>query len=454
MAVVLAATGVLVLARVRSDLDSAIDRALRGRAADVAALAQQSESGLKEARPGAGRVELAQLIAVSGRVLDRTSGVSPRPLLSPAKLAAVRDGGQVKADAVLPGGGGPVRLLAQRVRAQGQTLVIVVGQSLADRNGAVAEVGSILALGGPGVLLLASIAGYLLTGFALKPVETMRRRADSISANDLDQRLPAAGNQDELGRLGRTLNAMLARIQESVLRERTLVADASHELRTPLAILRTELDLIRLERPTGRALEEAVGSAIEETDRLALLADDLLLLARADARGLVLERSAVSVAALLEQAADRGRRLASGTHTVITVDAPPELRVLVDPDRIGQAIDNLVVNALRHARGHVSISARAAPGIVELHVADDGPGFPPAFLPTAWERFARADAGRTDDGAGLGLAIVRTIAEAHDGEARATNRTGGGADVWIKLAAAAHIPEPPRGSAVVGAAGE
>ncbi len=435
MACLLVATGLFVQQRLQSDLDGSIDRSLRARAADVAALAQQSDSGLKDARPAAGQVELAQLIDRSGQVLDRTPGLSRLPLLSPARLAAVRDGHQVRTEATLSDRGGPVRLLAQPVRAQDQTLVVVVGQSLADRNQAVADLGDVLALGGLCALLLATGAGYLQTGFALRPVEAMRRRAAAISLNELDRRLPPAGGQDELGRLGRTLNDMLARIETSVLRERTLVADASHELRTPLAILRAELELIAIERPTGHMLQVAVDSAIDETERLTGLADDLLLLARADHDGLVLERSERPVAELLEGAAGRGRHLARGTRTQITVDAAPELRMRVDPARMAQALDNLVANALRYARGHVELSARARPGIVELHVVDDGPGFPATVLPGAWERFARAEAGRTDDGAGLGLSIVRTIAEAHDGEAHAANAPGGGAAVWITLPA-------------------
>ena len=227
----------------------------------------------------------------------------------------------------------------------------------------------------------------------------------------------------------------LARIEAPVHRERALVADVSHELRTPLAILRAELELIALERPTGQELQTAIDSAIDETDRLTGIADDLLLLARADHDGLVLERSVRPVAELLEGAAGRGRHLARGTRTQITVDAAPELRMLVDPARIAQALDNLVANALRYARGHVELSSRARSGIVELHVVDDGPGFPATFLPGAWERFARADGGRGDDGAGLGLSIVRAIAEAHDGHAHAATAAQGGADVWITLPA-------------------
>lgn len=434
MAVVLAATGLFVYQRQQANLDGAIDGALRARAGDVAALAQQSDSGLREARPGTSgrRPQVAQLIDASGRVLDRSPGAPTRSLLSPAELAAARGGKPVSRTVTLFKSDRD-RLLAERARAQGQTLVVVVGQSLDERNAALSDLRGVLLLGGPAALLLSSLAGYLLTGAALRPVEAMRRRASAISAAELDQRLSPVGANDELGRLGRTLNEMLGRIDASVTRERTFVSDASHELRSPLAILRTELELIARERPGGRALQTAAGSAIEETDRLSRLADDLLLLARAGDHQLALRISRASVADLLDQAGDRMRRSAPAGGIEISVDAPADVHIDVDSERIGQALDNLLANALRYADTSVALSARLGEACVELHVTDDGPGFPQEFLSRAFERFARAERGRTEDGVGLGLPIVRTIAEAHGGEAEAANRPGGGSDVWITL---------------------
>jgi signal transduction histidine kinase len=399
MAVVLAATGCFVHERQESALDGAIDGALRARADDVAALAQQSESGLREARPGASgrRPEVAQLIDGSGAVLDRSPGVSARALVGRGDIAEARSGHAVIRE-ITVAGDEPVRLLAEPVEAQGQHMVVVVGQSLEERDRALSGLADVLLLGGPAALLLASLAGYLLTGAALRPVD-----------------------------------AMVERVRASVARERTFFSDASHELRSPLAMLRTELELMGRERPSGPALQTAVASAVEETDRLTRLADDLLLLARADDHQLVLHRGDASAAELLHEAAGRARRHAAATGVEIIVDASPDARVDVDRDRIAQALDNLVANALRHADATVALSARAEQRLVELHVSDDGPGFPPEFLPRAWERFARADAARTGDGVGLGLAIVRAIAAAHGGRAEAANRTGGGADVWISV---------------------
>lgn len=447
MAIVLAGTGVFIHRRLAANLDQSVNRSLRARAADVAALAQQSDSGLREGRSaGANRrsAELAQLIDARGRVIDRTPGLRPRPLISSAKLRAAARGGPIIVDERVVGDE-PARLLAEPVRAQDQKLTVVVGQSLEGRDRALSNLDDVLLVGGPAALLLASLAGYLLTGAALRPVEAMRRRAQAISAASLDQRLPPAGGHDELGRLGRTLNEMLARVQESVARERTFFSDASHELRSPLARLRTELELIARDRPTGGALQDAVGSAIEETSRLGRLADDLLLLAQADDQELSVQPESISASELLQAAAARARAMPADVQ--ITVNAPSDLRVRADRDRVAQALDNLIVNAMRYANNHIELTARAHETSVELHVIDDGPGFPGDFLPRAWERFARADAARTEEGAGLGLAIVRTIAELHGGHAHAVNRPHGGADVWISLPRAADpegVSETPR----------
>jgi signal transduction histidine kinase len=281
------------------------------------------------------------------------------------------------------------------ISAQGQRLVAVVGQSLEERNRAIGDLTSVLLLGGPAALLLASLAGYALTGAALRPVEVMRRR------------------------------------------ERAFIADASHELRSPLTMLRTELELMARDEPSGVELQAATASAIEETERLGRLADDLLLLTRADSERFELRCKPVSPDALVRDAAARARRRRAAERIRIEVpDAADSPYVLADPDRAGQALDNMLDNALRYAAAEVELTTGVAGRNVELHVRDDGPGFPPAFLPRAWERFSRADAARTDDGAGLGMAIIRTIAELHGGSAGAVNRQGGGADVWVSLPAA------------------
>jgi signal transduction histidine kinase len=327
---------------------------------------------------------------------------------------------------------GPTRLLGSPVKAQGRNLVVVVGASLKDRDQALTDLGALMLIGGPAALALAALAGYGLAAAALRPVESMRARAAAISTDDLDQRLPLSRSRDELQRLGATLNEMLARLEAGVARERTFVADASHELRTPLAMLKTELELIARDRPAGIALDDAVASAIAETDRLARLTEDLLVLARADRGRLPVRPEVVGVADLLGDATARY----TGEEVERDADVEPsDLEVRADPARIEQALGNLIDNALRHGSGPVRLSAVLRGDFVELHVTDKGKGFPAGFLARAFERFTRGAPGRTESGTGLGLAIVQTIAESHGGHAGAVNRPGGGADVWIAIRA-------------------
>ena len=225
--------------------------------------------------------------------------------------------------------------------------------------------------------------------------------------------------RDEIAALATTMNQLLARLRRALAQQRTLVADASHELRTPFAVLSGELELAG--RP-GRSREElalAVERAGEEAARLARLTDQLLYLARTDEHRAPPRRERTSLAPLLDRSAEHaaGRARSAGVRCV--VDAPADLAAVLDPDRIGEAVDNLVENALRFAPAGtaVVISARAVGRDLVIAVSDSGPGFPEPFLPHAFERFARPDSSRarSDGGAGLGLAIVSAIAEAHGG---------------------------------------
>jgi signal transduction histidine kinase len=226
---------------------------------------------------------------------------------------------------------------------------------------------------------------------------------------------------------------MLARIESSIERERAFVADAGHELRTPLAILRSELELgLRPDRDHEEA-RAAMRSAIDEASRLEMLADDLLTLARSDAARLQIERRPVTVAGLLADTRARFAGRGEAVGRTIDVEAPPALVWNLDRDRIEAALGNLVENALRHGGGTITLSGRAAGEMLELSVADEGQGFPPGFDQRAFERFSRAEAGRTMPGTGLGLAIVKAIVEAHGGAAAAANVSPHGAVVALRL---------------------
>ncbi len=324
---------------------------------------------------------------------------------------------------------------------QGGRRIVVAGVSLATRDAALDKLDDSLWIGVPAALVLASIAAYFLAAAALAPVERMRSRAATISTDEISTRLPLPEANDEIQALGRTLNAMLDRLEDGLHHERQFVANASHELRMPLAVLKAELEVALRERGGEAPLRAAMHSAIEETDRIVKLAEDLLLLARAQDGTLPLVPVRLSVGELLDELGERFTPVVAKSGRELVVDRrqlPHAATVRVDPDRILQAISNLVDNSLRYGDGSVTVSAREADGRIELHVSDHGVGFGEAFAARAFDRFSRADVARGRDGVGLGLTIVGTIAQAHGGQAGACDQPGGGADVWIAIPVADH----------------
>lgn len=435
MSVVLAATGLFLFLRFRGELNHTIDRGLRSQVYGIEALIRQADSGLRDAGRGLIRngQSFAQVI-VAGRVKDWTPPLSRHPLLTPAELTRTRRSPLTLNKASLPAVHDSARLLAVTVSGQDrQPTAIVVGALLADRDQALSVLALLLVLGGTGALVLAGAVGYALSTAALRTVESMRRRAQTLSVADPGERLPVPQAHDELRRLGITLNEMLVRNEAAFARERAFVDDASHELRTPLAILRAELEIALRGEGSLRELRAALTSAAQESERLSQLVDDLLLIARADHGTLEVRRRPMLLTELLERVTERFRAQAVLAGQALAVLSAPDLRLLADPARLEQALANLVDNSLRHGEGPVFLSCTRTEGRVELHVTDEGPGFPPGFLDTAFERFARADGARSADGSGLGLAIARSIAHAHRGEAHVANRASGGADTWLTL---------------------
>jgi two-component system OmpR family sensor kinase len=440
MALVLVAVGLFLYLRLEARLDESIDNGLRSRAGEVSALARTSQRTLGGTH-NASLIEqdesFAQVLTPAGRIVDSTPQLRDRPVLSRSQLAAAAASPTFFQRGGLPGVDGTARLLAAPVDTPAGRLVVAVGSSLGDRNDALAGLATLLLIGGPIALLLASLAGYVAAGAALRPVDQMRRRAAAISASGPEERLPVPAARDELQRLGLTLNEMLARIDSTLERERRFVDDASHELRTPLTLHKTELELALRHGESEQELRAAIASGLEEVDRLVQLAEDLLIVARSEGGRLALAAEPVAADDLLAAMAERFRARASESGRALVVDGDAGLVAEADRHRLEQALTSMVDNALRHGGGEVRLWAAAADGgAVTLHVSDGGAGFPPDFMPRAFERFSRADAARAQGGTGLGLAIVETIALAHGGRAGTANGTGGGADVWIEIPAA------------------
>jgi two-component system, OmpR family, sensor kinase len=432
MAALLTSAGVIVYGQFSQDLDADIASALNAQVRDIAALVEAGASPNVILTSGE---RLAQIYAADGRVLASTTRLAGARLLSDrAARSALQHRLVIERLSV---GGDDVRVHATPVRQNGQaTQAVAVAESLHRRDHALSRLRTLLLIAGPLALLLASIAGYEVAGAALRPVDRMRARAEQVTDRQLFERLPVPETRDEIGALGRTLNALLARLEAAVARERRLVSDASHELRTPLTTLRAEVDLALRGERDPEELRAALQSAAEEAKRMSRLADDLLVLARADQGRLPLNPEPLAAGDLLRDAAARASAAARELGRSITSgdEGTDGAVVLADRDRVAQALDNLVTNALRYGDGTIALSARAEGGLVELHVTDEGRGFPEDIIGRAFERFGRGDEARASgSGSGLGLSIVEVVANAHGGHAGVRNRPGGGADAWIAL---------------------
>jgi two-component system OmpR family sensor kinase len=426
MALVLAALGAFVYVRVGSTLLRSVDQSLSGQAVETLARLDEDQPLLD--RDSVSSDTVAEVVGPAGVAEASPPGLPP--LVGAGTLRAVLGGRSLWLTRTLPGLKGTWRL---RAVPAGGGRALVVARSLSGRGESLDRLRHEFLFAAPLALLCATVAGYVLAGAALRPVEAMRRRAAAITAATPGTRLPVPRAQDEIARLATTLNDMLDRLEASLAHERRFVSDASHELRTPLALLRTELELALRRKRSHEELVGALRSAAEETDRLTALAEDLLLVARADQDALPVRRERVRAGELLGNVAGRFAAQAGELGRAVRVVGGEDLTLDADPARVEQALGNMVANGLAHGRGAVELSAVRANGHVELHVTDEGPGFPPGFAVRAFDRFSRADESRARGGTGLGLAIVQAIAQAHGGAAGVANRPSGGADVWIAI---------------------
>ncbi|HYJ66874.1 MAG TPA: ATP-binding protein [Nocardioidaceae bacterium] len=420
--VVLSTTAWFAYRDLGGELSDAITEELTIRVDD---LAEGVQSGTTP--PGAALVT-AQTVNRDGVVLSPTGA---RPLLTADETARAAEG-QIVVDRAVPEIGGDARLLARPIGGSRTDPIIgVAATSTQPVTRARERILVILAVAGPLLTAAVALAAWLVTGAALRPVRRMAGEAATITAAEAGRRLPVPRSDDEIAQLARTLNAMLDRIETAMAHERGFIDDAAHELRTPIAVLRGELELALQVRDDPEAVAEGLVSALEETDRLTRLAHDLLTLARADAGQMLTGEAHTELFAASRASV---RRLP--THHGITVEVRGDAtEVRGDPEWIDHIVTNLIGNACRHARSRVTVTVGAAAGSGRLEVADDGPGLPPELLDRAFDRFTRADGERgTGDGAGLGLAIVASLAHAVGGDVGVDNgRPLGGARVEVTL---------------------
>lgn len=283
------------------------------------------------------------------------------------------------------------------------------------------------------IVALAGPASWLLARAALRPVDRMRAQVARLEAANTAQGVPVPRARDEIARLGRTFNTLLARVHAAFQRERAFVADAGHELRTPLTVLKGELELAQRPGRSRSDLLATVNVAAAETDRLIRLTENLLFLAHPG--GPVPQRP-VDLADTVQDAISAAGPSAAASGVTLALQDEGVGVVDGDADRLRQAVDNLLTNAIQHSPSGATVTIRLARDKLDaiIEVSDEGPGFPPTFLPYAFERFARADVARarSREGYGLGLAIVATIMTGHGGIATAANRPDGGAVLTLR----------------------
>ena len=435
MTVLLAAAGTFLYRRLAAELSRSTDAALRAQASVVSAglndgvqnFGDQTGTSIK------GVETFAQVMAKSGTVTDSSQAIGMRPLIGASELATLPLPAWL--DRAVPGVAGVSRLFVTSAGDSNARQYVIVGSSLANTQEVLSHFLAVLLVGGPIALVVASASGWFLAGAALRPVERVRREAAAVSVSDLSRRLPVPPAGDELARLVTTLNEMLARLQSSFEHERRFVDVASHELRTPLTNLKAELDLALSRARTPEAMEASLQSASIETDRLAALAADLLVYSRLDGGRVPIVRTTLRIDELIGSSSAAHERSALRAGVVLQVSADP-IEVSVDGMRIRQVLDNLIDNALRHtpAGGRVVVDATVYDGSLGIAVRDTGVGFDPSVLDTAFEPFVRGDEDRaTGAGAGLGLAIVRAVVDAHGGSVVLRNVAGGGAEVQVAL---------------------
>ena len=314
--------------------------------------------------------------------------------------------------------------------------IVQVGVSLHRSEQALRGYLEILVVLVPLGLALAAGAGALLARTALAPIDRMTRTARQITADDLARRVELRGTGDELDRLAETLNEMLARLQATFAQIQRFAADAAHELRTPLTVLKGGLEVALRASRTAEEYREVLVSSLEEVDRLVSLAEDLLILSRASA-GVSGRLTVVDLESLALEVMDVAMMLARDTGVSLRMSGGGPLAVRGDAPALRRAVINLVENAVKYtpAGGAVELSLARENGHALVVMSDTGPGIDPAERERVFQPFVRLDAARTRDtgGAGLGLAITRSIVVAHQGTITLDSAPGRGCRFAIRL---------------------
>ncbi|MGA7277442.1 MAG: ATP-binding protein [Desulfocapsaceae bacterium] len=420
-------------------LNRDIDYALRGIAKVLAPTVQRRNATVLSAEiddifrqffgfsPLESHIDFFNLSGQRQRLQSKEKSLLEVPLSEAALKAAA--GGQQVFETIRGENSPALRVLTTPVLDNGRVVNVVrVGMSLENMHETKKRFLLIMAGLLPITLLLSGGGGWLLAGRALRPIDSMTRSANRISAEHLSQRLSVSGSNDELDRLAKTINDMLDRIDGAVQEMRRFSGDASHELQTPLTILKGEIEVALLKQRSPSEYEQVLHSSLEEIDRINNLVEGLLLLARADVGALKLNLQPVDVAQFSRQLCNRLQPLARQegielSHGVLS-------SVIIDGDelQLQRMLMNLIDNGVKYtpAGGQVIVSVEKGDDVAIIRVKDSGPGFTAEEAEKIFERFHRTPQARQQNskGSGLGLSIARSIALAHQGDIRVESTPG------------------------------
>ena len=429
--VVLAAGGVILLLVARSELiEDATDLA-RDRAGELATLAVAGE--LPDVLPVLDNDEDVLQVVSGGEVVTASANLENWPSLD-VPLPSPGDGSVHRLHDLVLGeddddAGSTYVVVASGFTGPDGPGAVFVGFSMEEIDETIALEARIDALGLPVIIGVLAAAIWLIMGRTLASVEAIRAQTEQITGSALDRRVPEPRHRDEIGNLARTVNAMLARLQESAERQRRFVADAAHELRSPVASLRTQLETAHDATP-DEDQQRRYRDLLEDTQRMERLVDQLLLLARIDGAAPTSRRSVdlddVIDSVIADTAVDRVTIDLSGVQPV---------QVIGDAALLEQLVRNLVDNAVTHAERYVRVALRADGDHVLLTVGDDGPGIPVERRDDVFHPFTRLDTARDrhSGGVGLGLAIVADVARSHGGAVSVGISPAGGAEFQVRL---------------------
>ncbi len=377
----------------------------------------------------------ARLLSPDGRILQAVGLLSEAPvdpaILDQARAAngqfyTIEQGGVPRARAYV----------RPRIRDERLEAYVEVAEPLTATASALSGLVLIVLVAVPVTLAAAAFGGWFIADRALRPIDTITRQAQRISEQDLHRRLDLNLPDDEVGRLARTFDAMLGRLDAAFQRQRQFTADASHELRTPLTVMKTNLG-VTLNRPRSAKQYETALTQIEgEVDRLTRLTNDLLLLARSDAGQSIGQPHPIDLAALVDDVVTELRPLAQSKTLTLTCTTEVTATVSGNADQLHRLFFNLIENAIKYTpAGSITARVLPQPDRVRVTIEDTGPGIAAEHLPHVFERFYRVDAARSREqgGSGLGLAIAHSIVTAHNGSLEVNSEVNRGTTFTVTL---------------------